>query len=317
MFNYDKSEIVAISRLNDFIANNTEKVLRLSKILNFIKMGKLGKFLCLKGGTAINLFVLDLPRLSVDIDYDFSFDCSKEEMLQIRETIKKEIINYMSVEGYLLANNTKYTHSLDSFVFSYNTISGSRDNLKIEINYSNRVHILPIITETTGIPLGEIVTTNMLSFDELIGSKINALINRTTPRDIYDTYSVLKKDSYDLELIKKIAIFYVALGSDLPLDFDEKVRICIERIQMITYNKLRDNLIPLLHKKEKIDINCMQEFVVLSLKNVFVLNENEKKFLELFNRGVFNQKLLFENYEVNDLSKHPIVIWKLNKYKED
>ena len=192
MFNYDKKDVVSIAKANDFLVNNTEKVLRLSKILNYICNIEYGKYLCLKGGTAINLFILDLPRLSVDIDFDFSFDCSKDEMIKIRERIKEDIINYMLMEEYDLANNTKYTHSLDSFVFSYNTTSASRDNLKIEINYSNRVHAIKTILQKRSITMCGDVFTYCLSFDELIGSKVNALIARTTPRDVYDTYNLLK-----------------------------------------------------------------------------------------------------------------------------
>ena len=315
MFNYDKRDVVSIAKSNDFIVNNTEKVLRLSKVLSFINKTKYGDYLCLKGGTAINLFLLNLSRLSVDIDYDFSLDCSKEEMVQIREKIKNEITNYMSVEGYSLSNNSKFTHTLDSFVFSYSTVSGSRDNLKVEINYSNRVHVLNTIFQTRDIPLGESVSTKMLSINELVGSKINALIVRTTPRDVYDSYNLLKEKTYDYNLIKKVAVFYVMLGSDIPVDFKEKFETCIKRIEDITYNKLRDNLIPLLHRSEKLDIENMKEYVIDRLKEIFSLNEGEKEFINDFNLGVFNQKALFENLDINDLSKHPMVIWKMNNIK--
>ena len=49
--------------------------------------------LALKGGTAINLIMFDLPRLSVDIDMDYAKDVSREAMLQEREQIT-EIMDY-------------------------------------------------------------------------------------------------------------------------------------------------------------------------------------------------------------------------------
>ena len=65
MFKYSKSEVIAIANKNIFIVNNTEKVLRLSSILNYLSTTSYGRYLSLKGGTAINLFLIDLPRLSV------------------------------------------------------------------------------------------------------------------------------------------------------------------------------------------------------------------------------------------------------------
>ena len=314
MFDYDKRDVVAISKSNNFLINNTEKVLRLTNVLNFVNRTEFGEYLCLKGGTAINLFLLDLPRLSVDIDYDFSLNCSKEEMLSMRKLITDKIINYMINDGYQLSDNSKYYHSLDSLVFSYFTTSASNDNLKIEINYSNRVHVFSPILKTKALVLGKEITTNMLSLYDLIGSKINALINRTVPRDFYDFYNLLMNSKYDYNLLKKVVIFYLVVGSNDSISVDEKIKICFERINKIGYNKLRDTLVPLLHKQEKLDIVKMKQFVLSELGKMLVLNTNEKIFIEEFNRGNFNQQVLFEQYEVNDLSTHPMIIWKIEQH---
>ena len=85
---------------------------------------------------------------------------------------------------------------------------------------------------------------------------------------------------------------------------------CIEKIQSLNYNKLRETLIPLLHKKEKLNIEEMKTFVIDKIKKVFILDENEKEFIKQFNQGNFNQTLLFGNSIKEDLSKHPMIIWK-------
>ena len=59
----------------------------------------------LKGGTAINLFIRDLPRLSVDIDLDFTVNVSREELPEIKEKFKKRLTDYMWQEGYSLADS--------------------------------------------------------------------------------------------------------------------------------------------------------------------------------------------------------------------
>ena len=83
-------------------------------ILNFINKSEINDFLVLKGGTAINLFILDLPRLSVDIDLDFNILLDKESMFFNIKKIDSFIRSYMENEGYHLSNKTKFMHSLDS-----------------------------------------------------------------------------------------------------------------------------------------------------------------------------------------------------------
>ena len=72
MFDHTKDELSAKVADCNFIRDTIEKVMRLADILVFINEDPItqGKF-ALKGGTAINLTVFDLPRLSVDIDLDF------------------------------------------------------------------------------------------------------------------------------------------------------------------------------------------------------------------------------------------------------
>lgn len=92
MFNYQKNEIVVLAKDNGFRSETLEKVLRLIDVLDFInKTDELSPYLVLKGGTSINFTIFNLPRLSVDIDLDFSFDGSKEEMLEKRKEITASI----------------------------------------------------------------------------------------------------------------------------------------------------------------------------------------------------------------------------------
>lgn len=71
-----------------FVRDTLEKVYRLADILKFLNtVSLLRDSLALKGGTAINLTIFNLPRLSVDIDLDYVVTNSKEDMLENRERI--------------------------------------------------------------------------------------------------------------------------------------------------------------------------------------------------------------------------------------
>lgn len=79
MIDLTSDNIRAIAKTTGFIKDNVEKVMRLIDILEEIFSTKWKDKLVLKGGTAINMFYMDMPRLSVDIDLDYMGN-DREEM---------------------------------------------------------------------------------------------------------------------------------------------------------------------------------------------------------------------------------------------
>lgn len=129
-----------------FVCDTLEKVYRLAEILEYINTEPLLKnSLALKGGTAINLTMFNLPRLSVDIDLYYLVTDSRAEMLSNRERINTKFEQFMAMQGYTKSPKTKTPHSLDSWVYSYFNAAGNRDNINVEINYSLRVLRLNLI----------------------------------------------------------------------------------------------------------------------------------------------------------------------------
>ena len=120
-----------------------EKMSRLIEILQFINSeSELNSILALKGGTAINLTIFNLPRLSVDIDLDLTVNYSRDEMFIKRERVNELLSRFMVMEGYVQKSDSKLLHALDSFIYSFTNAAGNTDNIKIEINYISRSHIL-------------------------------------------------------------------------------------------------------------------------------------------------------------------------------
>ena len=140
---YNKADIGRAAMQYGFIRDTFEKVLRLKEILEYFNTQEyLVKHLILKGGTAINLTVFDLPRLSIDIDMDYVPNDSRDDMLIARDNISGIINRYMEKEGYSLSQTSRFSHSLDAFHFNYINSGGNKDMIKIELNYSLRAHIL-------------------------------------------------------------------------------------------------------------------------------------------------------------------------------
>lgn len=142
---YNKMDLAQKAQALGVVRDTLEKVLRLQEVLRFFSSSQLLKTsFALKGGTAINLLFFNLPRLSVDIDLDFCRNVPKDIMLSEREKIQNLISKYMLSQGYTINPHSKHPHSLDSFIYDYFNSAGMKDNIKIEINYSLREHVLPL-----------------------------------------------------------------------------------------------------------------------------------------------------------------------------
>lgn len=311
MATYNKQIISKQAQELGYIRDTFEKVYRLSEILNFIESDPLlSNVLALKGGTAINLTIFDLPRLSVDIDLDYSKDNSRDVMFEEREEITDIINRYMSADGYQLSSKSKTYHSLDSFVYVYINSAGVKDNIKIEINYSLRCHVLPIERrpiKTSGV----FKPTQVLSLApiEIFGSKIVALLSRAASRDLYDVNNMVRFSLFDEvqeEMLRKCVVFYTAVGADNIMDtFD------ISRIDSITNYKIKTDLYPVIRKKEKFDLVEAQDRVKKYLIELLKLSNNEKQFLSSFRKKEYHPELIFESDVLDRIRNHPMALWRM------
>ena len=118
MLQYDRMTLGKKAKTLGFVRDTFEKVCRLADVLAFVEQDAATKdCLALKGGTAINLTIFDLPRLSVDIDLDFSENLPLDAMQERRAVITERIEKHMTANGYSLSQKTKHYHALDSFVY--------------------------------------------------------------------------------------------------------------------------------------------------------------------------------------------------------
>lgn len=308
---FDKQQLSNLSNETGFLRDNLEKVIRLSDILDFISQDSLlSEKLVLKGGTAINLTVFQMPRLSVDIDLDYDDDCSREEMLAGRKAVSSILLAYMENQGYVLTSDSKSPHSLDSWVFNYINAAGNRDNIKIEINYSMRCHIYPPVRRSITIPFLDKLSVQALDPLELFSSKIKALVERCACRDLYDVANMVHASVFkdqQLPLLRKCVLFYLAVGGS----HQPQHTYTFESIQSIQYRQIRATLIPVLRKRERFDYEEAKDTVIRFLSNLLDFTPSEMMFIDKFNSGEYSPDLLFDDKAVlSRISNHPMAIWK-------
>lgn len=311
MIEYNKNQLSLASKQYGFVRDTFEKVLRLKEILKFMNTDDyLREHLALKGGTAINMTIFNLPRLSVDIDADFIPNVDRDELKADREKVGRIIKEFMQDEGYELSQASRYSFSLDAFYFQYRNAGGNRDVLKIEINYSLREHIFSLTKRKI---LTDVFDDN---FDvltvapiEIFAAKANALMSRAAARDLYDFNNMIDVgliEETEQELLRKAVVFYHAISREsIDRTFDTAA------IDALTFDKIRRDLFPVLRKKDHFDLESRKSSVKQYLHNLLCLTDKEKEFLTAFEGKEYMPELLFESADTLErLKTHPMALWK-------
>jgi predicted nucleotidyltransferase component of viral defense system len=141
------------------------------------------KSFALKGGTAINFFINDLPRLSVDIDLAYiKFEPRNEAIKNINSALYK-ILHNLKVNGinFEITVKSENMHKINCFT--------SDAQIKIDMNYIARGHAFDPIVKPISSKIDDdfdFIEMQLLSLPELYGGKICTALSRQHPRDLFD-----------------------------------------------------------------------------------------------------------------------------------
>lgn len=310
LFEADRKYYLRLSEETGFHKDVIEKVHRLITILEFINGNAfLRDRLVLKGGTALNLTIFNLPRLSVDIDLDFHSYDSRDTVLKERGKVRELLHEHLKRTGYEISKKSKDYFALESIVARFQNNSGNYDNIKVEINYSLRHHIWEpamrkINTKLFG-PRGKVKTLNGI---ELLASKTAALFNRLAARDFYDLYNVkrfgiVSEDEY--EDYCKAVVFYGSIsGEAAKIDFSPN------RVEELKRKTVYQDLYPMLVKGERLELDYAKSEVRNFLANSISITPRYKKYLQQFAEGNYRPELLFSGERLENIKGHPMAIWK-------
>jgi predicted nucleotidyltransferase component of viral defense system len=148
----------------------------------------------MKGGTAINLFVRDMPRLSVDIDVVYTpREHTRERALA---AITAEL-NAIAARVAKLGLNARTIASKDMGDTKC-VIENMTSQVKVEVNVVFRGTVLPTQRRVLSAPTAQMfsaeLTVPVLATDELYGSKLVAAMDRQHPRDLFDVWQLYESE---------------------------------------------------------------------------------------------------------------------------
>ena len=268
----------------------------LLKVLPFVAKENI---FALKGGTAINLFVRNMPRLSVDIDLTYlPLDSRTNALKNIQEglaRIQTDIHKYLpEVKVHTVRQNGEADVKLNC--------QSNNAQIKIEVNTITRGNVFPTqlmqVADSVQEEFGKFAAINVVSLAELYGGKICAAIDRQHPRDIFDVKLLLENEGLTQEIWDGLKIGIISHYKPIyellsPILKDQKSAFDKQFAGMtsveFTYNDYEETRAILIDSIQK------------------RLTDVEKQFLISFEMGSPDWKL----FQIPVLRNLPAIRWKL------
>lgn len=271
-----------------------KQVQLLMQVLPFVAKQE---YFALKGGTAINLFVRDFPRLSVDIDLVYLPMKGRDEALQDIS----EALDAISVDLKAALKGIELTEAYKSKRDALRLIVG-RNGVQIKVELS------PVLRGTVYEPqMMEVCAAvedefgyaevPVVALADLYAGKICAALDRQHPRDLFDVKWLLENEGLNDE-IRKALIIYLASHNRPMAELLRPQFKDISAIYAGEFANMAETDVPL------------EELVVVRERLVELihqgLTDSEKGFLLSFKNREPDWALL----ELEDVSDLPAIKWK-------
>ena len=244
------------------------------------------------GGTAINLFLKNLPRYSVDIDLTY-----------IPLSDRNASLDNINLHLQSICNKAKKAFKGMHIVPNYSTCKLLCEyrgkQVKVEVNQTKRGLVggdavtIPL-SDKAQEEFGLYCEANIVPLTQLYGGKIAAALSRQHPRDLFDVRHM------DIPLADcREGLIFCLLGSDRPIHESFAPRLIDQREAMVNQFKGMTD-IPFTYDK----FEATRSKLIADVNQL--MNEADKRFLISFELG--NPQ--WEGYEFEYFKDYPSVKWK-------
>jgi len=290
-----------------------EKIDRLLELLEAVRRHPFLKSrVALKGGTALNLFVFNVPRLSVDIDLNYIGELDRESMLAERRPLEQAIEAVAGRLG-LVPQRTPDAHAGGKWRLRYDSVLGQGGTLEMDINYMYRTPLWEV-GSSSSTPIGELRAREVpiLDVHELAGGKLAALLSRGASRDLFDAHQLLARYDLDTARLRTAFVLYGAMNRR------DWRTVSVDDIQGDP-RELRNQLLPTLRSGFVDHLESPDQWARSlvdecrdALTKLLPLRTAEMDFLDgLLNRGEIRPQLLEVDTRLAEIiRRHPALLWK-------
>lgn len=302
-----------------FLTETLEKAIRLLSLLDGLRSHPFLKTrFALKGGTALNLFAFDVPRLSVDIDLNYIGGADRDVMLAERPKVEQAVQAVCEREG-LRVNRFPGEHAGGKWRLTCASATGGSGNLELDVNFLLRTPLWPVLAKNS-VRIGAYQATQVPVLDshELAGGKLAALLSRMASRDLFDTCELLRRDDLDRT---KLRLAFVIYGGASRKDWRT---VSLEDVRLDAI-ELQSQLLPTLRSEEvteKKDVLAWGQQLVSECRTllaaVLPFTTQEREFLERLNgRGDIAPEFLTDDRAMQaTIRGHPALLWKVQNVRE-
>jgi len=254
----------------------------------------------LKGGTAINFFNRDLPRLSIDIDLCYLPLADRESSLnRISESL--QIISERATQ---ILPNLKFFRKKDKENKNVVALIVNKEGqiVKIEPNPVLRGAIHPVEKRELVLKAQALfeqsISLNCLSFADLYGGKICAALARQHPRDLFDIKLLLENEGLTNKIRKAFIVYLISH----PRPIVELLKPNLQDINPVFRGEFQGMTLGEITLDE---LERAREQLIKQTNES--LSDKERRFLLSFKRMEPEWELL----ELDDVEELPAVKWKL------
>src|SRR3990167_6106005 len=257
----------------------------------------------LKGGTAINLFVRDFPRLSVDIDLVYLPNSDRDQALvDIRVALDRLANAFAKIlPGIKIIKSYKDKQDALRLVVEHN---GAR--IKVELSPVLRGTVYPCETRPVVAAVEEefgFAETQLVSFEDLFAGKICAALDRQHPRDLFDIQLLLANEGLTDKLKKAFLVYLISH----PRPMDELLAPNLKDLSRIYADEFAG--MPLV-KTSLAELEQARTDLPVAIESS--LDDKDKRFL----CGIYQRNPQWELLGLDCVDELPAVKWKLKNIEK-
>ncbi len=309
----DRRTLLEEAARSGFAAEQLEKVICLLELTDalwghpFLK-GRL----VLKGGTALNLFIFDVPRLSIDIDLNYIAAADRATMLAERPRVEQAIQAVCGRLG-MRVRRVPRDHAGGKWRLAYASALGSSGTLELDVNFLLRTPLWPPkLRESREVAGTRARSVPVLDVNELAAGKLAALFDRAAGRDLFDTRNLLRQAELDLEHLRLAFVVYGGVSRrDWRTISIDAIDVRPGEISRLLVPVLRAGVAPSRGETEAWSRRLTEECRQL-VSSLLPLRDNEMEFLTRLNDSgeIAGELLSDEQRLVEILRVHPGLLWK-------
>ncbi len=313
------NELAREAAATSFQTEPLEKVILLLELLEAIRSHPFLKArMALKGGTALNLFRFDVPRLSVDIDLNYIGAVDREGMLADRPKIEQALHAVCGRVG-VQPRRVPSDHAGGKWRLNFNRVAGGTSTLEMDVNFLLRTPLWPAERiDSRAVGTFRATDIPVLDVHELAAGKLAALLSRTASRDLFDASQLLRGGGLDAA---KLRLGFVVYGGTSRKDWRT---VSVDNV-IVDAADADAMLLPLLRGRDTLQRTDLAQWTKTLatdchdlLSMVLPLADNELEFLERLNgKGEVAPDLITDDHRIRDIIRvHPGLLWKAQNVRQ-